>query len=54
MGIPSAESLYYLKFGSKGRMYYIESFEKEAYNNEKDLNYIQNRKIFAQWRKVGK
>lgn len=30
------------------------SFEKEAYNNEKDLNYIQNRKIFAQWRKVGK
>ena len=30
------------------------SFEKEAYNNEKDLNYIKNRKIFAQWRKVGK
>lgn len=28
------------------------SFEKEAYNNEKDLNYIeQRRKHYAMWRK---
>ena len=28
------------------------SFEKEAYNNESNLNYLQNRKSFAQWRVV--
>ena len=28
------------------------SFEKEAYNNEKDYNYVDNRLIFAQWRKT--
>lgn len=28
------------------------SFEKEAYNHESDMTYLQNRKHFAQWRKV--
>lgn len=27
------------------------SFEKEAYLNEKNLEYLKNRKWFAQWRK---
>lgn len=27
------------------------SFEKEAYDNEKDLDYISNRKSFSQWKK---
>ena len=27
------------------------SFEKEAYNNEKNLNYLKTRKLFAMWRK---
>ncbi len=27
------------------------SFEKEAYGHEKDLNYLANRKHFAQWRR---
>lgn len=27
------------------------SFEKEAYDHEKDLMYLQNRKVFGQWRK---
>ena len=26
------------------------SFEKEAYKYEKDLDYLKNRKLFAQWR----
>jgi len=26
------------------------SFEKEAYNNEADKNYLTNRKLFGQWR----
>lgn len=26
------------------------SFEKEAYNNEDNLNYLKTRKQFAQWR----
>lgn len=27
------------------------SFEKEAYNNEKNLDYLKTRKWFAMWRK---
>lgn len=27
------------------------SFEKEAYENEKDLDYLKNRKHYAQWKK---
>ena len=27
------------------------SFEKEAYNNESDLKYLEHRKWFAMWRK---
>ena len=27
------------------------SFEREAFQNEKDLCYIDNRKLFAQWKK---
>ena len=26
------------------------SFEREAFQNEKDLSYIDNRKLFAQWK----
>ena len=28
------------------------SFEQEAYNNEKNLKYLKERKHFAQWRKI--
>ena len=28
------------------------SFEKEAYDNEDNLNYLKERKYFAQWRKL--
>ena len=31
--------------------YYKISFEKEAYANEKDIEYLNTRKHFAQWRK---
>jgi hypothetical protein len=27
------------------------SFEKEAYNNEKDFNYLKKRKLFGMWKK---
>lgn len=28
------------------------SFEKEAYSNEENLDYLKERKCFAQWRKL--
>jgi len=34
----------------KGNAYRNISFEREAYSNEKDLSYLDNRKIFA-WTK---
>jgi len=30
--------------------YYGVSFEKEAFENERDLDYLKKRKIFSQWR----
>jgi len=30
--------------------YHCISFEREAYNNQNDLNYLSTRKHFAQWR----
>ncbi len=36
---------YLIEYYSKG--YYNVSFEKEAYNNEKNLNYLKKRSIFA-------
>lgn len=30
------------------------SFEKEAKGNESDINYLANRKRFAEWKKQGK
>ena len=33
------------------KAYYNISFEKEAYGNEKDFDYLKNRKHYAQWRK---
>lgn len=36
----------------KGNAYRNISFEKEAYNNEYDLNYLSSRKRFAMWRKL--
>ena len=35
---------YLIEYYTKG--YYNDSFEKEAYANEKDLNYLKTRKIF--------
>lgn len=37
--------------GGKGiEAYRSISFEREAYENERDLNYLNHRKHFAQWR----
>lgn len=36
---------------SREKAYYSISFEKEAYANEKDMEYLNTRKHFAQWRK---
>lgn len=35
----------------KGDAYYGMSFEREAYDNEGDIDYLKTRKHFAQWRK---
>lgn len=40
--------IYLVEFIFKG--YRNISFEKEAYGNEKKINYINNRKIFSMWR----
>ena len=32
--------------------YYNISFEREAYQHEKDMDYLKTRKHFAQWRKT--
>ena len=44
------EWLYRLIFHTKTAYIGI-SFEKEAYENESNLNYLNTRKHFAQWRK---
>lgn len=40
---------WFVKLFLKGNAYRNISFEKEAYNHESDLNYINNRKHFSQW-----
>lgn len=37
------------KYGFKGAYNNI-SFEKEAYEHERDLTYLKNRKHYAEWR----
>lgn len=42
--------IYVIEWFFKG--YYEISFEREAYENDKDLNYLSKRKIFGQWRRA--
>lgn len=42
--------IYLIEYLLKG--YYNISFEKEAYSNENNNNYLENRKIFGMWRKI--
>ncbi|GGA81540.1 hypothetical protein GCM10008015_22900 [Flavobacterium palustre] len=39
-----------LQFRSKNRAYRNISFEREAYTNESDLNYLKKRKFFSFWK----
>ena len=39
------------RFLNHDKAYRNISFEKEAYQNDKDLNYINTRKLWAMWRK---
>lgn len=41
--------IYLIEYLFKG--YNKISFEKEAYKNENNTNYLKNRKLFAMWRK---
>ncbi len=41
----------YLMCGSRLKAYRAMSFEAEAYENDKNLNYLSTRKPYAQWRK---
>ncbi len=41
----------YLKCGNKFKAYRQMSFEMEAYANSSNLNYLDTRKHYAQWRK---
>ena len=36
------------------RAYLKISFEREAYENDHNLNYLNERRLFAQWRKKGR
>ena len=38
-----------IRLFGKGNAYRNLSFEKEAYDNEGDLNYLENRPMFAWW-----
>jgi len=41
----------FIKNGFKGHTAYRNlSFEKEAYNNEHDLNYLKTRQHYAEWK----
>ena len=42
--------IYIVEWFFKG--YYGISFEREAYENDKHLNYLSKRKIFGQWRQA--
>ncbi|HJS00284.1 MAG TPA: hypothetical protein VJ780_05050 [Flavobacterium sp.] len=39
-----------LKYNNKNHAYRNISFEREAYSNETDLDYLQNRKTFGFWK----
>lgn len=46
------EYLYYrIKLKNADMAYRSISFEREAYQNDKNLEYLQGRKIYAMWRK---
>ncbi len=38
------------QYGNFDRAYRNISFEREAYSNDRDLNYLDRRKSFSQWR----
>lgn len=40
-----------LKYGNSNKAYMMISFEREAYEHEKDMTYLDRRKHYAQWRK---
>lgn len=41
--------IYFIEWVAKGYRYV--SFEREAYSNENNLDYLKHRKWFAQWKK---
>ncbi|GEL09631.1 hypothetical protein SAMN05192550_1364 [Flavobacterium glycines] len=40
----------FLKYNNKNRAYRSISFEREAYSNESDLDYLNKRKFFGFWK----
>ena len=42
---------HFLKFWNLKKAYRSISFEREAFQHERDFNYLRTRKHFAQWRK---
>ena len=42
--------IYLLKYGNKNRAYRSISFEREAYSNESDMDYLKKRRIFGFWK----
>ena len=40
-----------IQYRNAMKAYYNISFEREAYNNDSNLNYLKQRKCFGQWRK---
>ncbi|GEC73120.1 hypothetical protein SAMN05443543_101218 [Flavobacterium flevense] len=42
--------IYLLKYGNKNRAYRSVSFEREAYSNESDMDYLKKRRIFSFWK----
>ena len=42
---------WFIRLFMKGNAYRNISFEKEAYNNQYNLDYLNNRKHFAMWKK---
>ncbi len=41
-----------MRLSKKGNAYKNITFEKEAYNNEKDMYYLSKRKRFAMWKRT--
>lgn len=42
--------IYLLKYGNKNRAYRSVSFEREAYSNESDMDYLKKRRVFSFWK----